>query len=364
MRAILCVMMLFIPFFSLSQTPVELYQVEVPLDDTIPNARDNARAEGLAHVIVRASGVKASLKNDRIQQALTESDRYLSQVTTEQAGDKNSLKMQFNADQIKQLLVEAKLPYWPPSRKTILVWLVQDDGSQRSILWENSASELVTQFKTLSELRGLPVTIPIGDIDDVTAITSTDLWGGFLQPISQASMRYAADEILIVRIEPKAVNWTLFDQRPADLVASMHEPIRGALTGPVAIDQLVDAVTAESAKQQSIQRLDNSTLVVTLTINNIKNALDFFKLEQMLRQLTTVADLEVARIQGESAVYRTHVLASKSDFIRELLSTGMLVERAADNSDGQLAATTEPMSSGSIQSAEPNIDMDWQPPQP
>ena len=70
-------------------------------------------------------------------------------------------KMQFNADQIKQLLVEAKLPYWPPSRKNILVWLVQDDGSQRSILWENSASELVTQFKTLSELRGLPVTIPM-----------------------------------------------------------------------------------------------------------------------------------------------------------------------------------------------------------
>jgi uncharacterized protein len=383
MRAILSIMILLCPFLVLSQTPVDIYQAAIPFDEATPNSRDKARLDGMEQVIIRATGMKEAAKNDVIQQALAQSDHYLSQVSTEQVADKAILKMQFNAEQIKQLLVEAKLPYWPPSRKNMLVWIIQDDGSQRSILWENGASDLVTQFKTLSEQRGLPVTIPVGDIDDVTAINSTDLWGEFPQPISQASLRYAADAVLIVRIEPKTIHWTLFDQKADALVTSMKEPIRGTLATDLSMDKLVDDITTESAKQQSIQRIENSTLVVTLVVNNINGAVDLFQLEQMLHQLTTVAELDVVEVQGESATYRTHILASKSDFERELLSTGMLVEKGTTTPDlpsdnaqsSQLddinsdevnnISEVSPISSanqkGSVDKTEPDIELNWQP---
>jgi uncharacterized protein len=386
MRAILSIIILLCPFLVLSQTSVDIYQTAIAFDEATPNSRDKARSEGMEQVIVRATGMTEAAKNDVVQQALAQSDHYLSQVSTELVADQSILKMQFNSEQIKQLLVEAKLPYWPPSRKNILVWMIQDDGSQRSILWENSASDLVTQFKTLSEQRGLPVTIPIGDIDDITAISSTDLWGEFPQPISQASLRYAADAILIVRVEPKAIHWTLFDQKADALITSMKEPVRGTLATDLSMDKLVADITTESAKQQSIQRIENSTLVVTLVVNNINGAVDLFQLEQMLHQLTTVAELDVVEVQGESATYRTHILASKSDFERELLSTGMLVDKEAetpagvsdnaqssqlDDTDSDEVNNTDealPMSSdnqkGSVDKTVPDIELNWQPKQP
>jgi uncharacterized protein len=196
-------------------------------------------------------------------------------------------------------------------------------------------------------------------------------------------LRYAADAVLIVRIEPKTIHWTLFDQKADALVTSMKEPIRGTLATDLSMDKLVDDITTESAKQQSIQRIENSTLVVTLVVNNINGAVDLFQLEQMLHQLTTVAELDVVEVQGESATYRTHILASKSDFERELLSTGMLVEKGTTTPDlpsdnaqsSQLddinsdevnnISEVSPISSanqkGSVDKTEPDIELNWQP---
>ena len=81
---------------------------------------------------------------------------------------------------------QAQLPSWSPNRANILVWMVEEQGYDRNIAWEHSESSNVAALRSAAKLRGLPITIPGGDFDDVTGVNVSDLWGGFIEPIGQA----------------------------------------------------------------------------------------------------------------------------------------------------------------------------------
>lgn len=181
---------------SYASTRVDVYSAEVVLDENNTDAEAAARQAGLQQVVVRASGDKQSAGNPVIVKAMRQSGQYLSQISYGDHLGQQTLKMVFNAPQIRSLLTQAQLPFWSEERATVLVWVVEEARYGREIIWEQSGDNLVDQLKYLAGLRGLPVTVPVGDIEDVTGITSPELWGGFVEPIGRASARYAADAVL------------------------------------------------------------------------------------------------------------------------------------------------------------------------
>ena len=63
-----------------------------------------------------------------------------------------------------------------------------------------SNSLLPQSIDDFSQLRGLPLVMPIMDLTDLSAVTITDVWGRFSQPVAQASARYMAEAVVVIRV--------------------------------------------------------------------------------------------------------------------------------------------------------------------
>ncbi|HDY8142617.1 TPA: DUF2066 domain-containing protein [Vibrio vulnificus] len=313
--ALLMIGCLSLPAYALTQ--VDIYRTEVAIDSTKDKGEELARQQAMKQVIVRASGYQDSVDNPVVTKALQSSARYISQLSYGKEGDVMTLKLLFNDAQIRSLLTQAQLPFWPTNRNNLLVWLVEEQNYDRKIVWEHSASNVSDQLKQAARDRGLPLTLPVGDFDDITGIEVSDLWGGFAKPISLASGRYPVDGVLVIRAQGNSLRWNLYDQSPGTIARSNVAPVTGSANGGDAATQLINAVADFYAKRSAVVVLGESSESVVVKFLNINNAIDFFTLEKTLTSLNSVANLDVLEIKGNELMLRVHLLASQEAFEQE-----------------------------------------------
>lgn len=346
--ALLMAGLMSLPAFAL--TKVNLYQSEVVIDTQQDNGDAAARITGMEQVIVRATGDKESTSNNVIQKALRQNSQYLNQISYSQQGDAKTIRMGFSAPHIRSLLTQAQLPYWPENRANLLVWLVEESNYDRSISWEHADSVLLEQLKTSAQLRGLPITIPVGDFDDLTGMQVADLWGGFTQPISTASQRYPTDAVLVVRAQGSELRWTLYDQPAATMLSAPKNPLTGQASGQNAAADLVDELSDYYAKKNAVRVSSESSQAVLALFQPVKGAVSFFTLEENLKRLSSVASLDIVKIQGNDVTFKVHLLTSESEFEQEALRIGQ-VEPGEEPGEALVMteAETDPVS-------EPEVD--------
>lgn len=321
--ALLLIGWLSLPVYALTQ--VDIYRAEVVIDSEQNDGESLARQQGMQDVIVRATGSQSSLSNPVIKKALGSSARYISQLSYGQVDGKASLKMLFNSDQISSLLTQAQLPSWSPNRANILVWMVEEQSYDRNIAWEHSDSSNVVALRSAAKSRGLPITIPVGDFDDVTGVNVSDLWGGFIEPIGQASQRYPADAVLVVRAQGEQIRWTLYDQSPTRIVEAQRSPRSASASGANAIAEMVDGIADYYASKSAVVVSGKSSKALAVKVLNVTSATDFFRLENALKQLNSVAGTEIKRVQGDELTLNIHLLASQQAFEKEASSISQLM---------------------------------------
>lgn len=306
---------------------VDVYRTEVVLDENDVDSEKAARAAGFQQVIIKASGDKNSASNPVVLKASRQSSQYLTQISYGEHLGGKTLKMLFNPPQIQSLLRQAELPFWSDVRSNLVVWIVEESQFQREILWEQSGSSAMNQFKYFADLRGLPVTIPVGDIDDVVSITAPELWGGFVSPISAASQRYSGDAVLVVRIQQSAsqstVRWTLYDEKPAFMAESKRQPLSGFSRGEthVTLEQVVDEVSNYYAERSAVRNSGELTGTVDVQFLNITSSNRFFALEKLLKEKNSVASISVEKVVGNEVTFTVNLLSSIEEFEEELLQS-------------------------------------------
>lgn len=325
MRYLAVLMMGLLTFPAFALTRVNLYQAEVAVDPQQSNADAAARVRGMEEVIVRATGSQDALKNDAVQKALRQSNQYITQISTQQEGTQSVMRLQFSAQHIRSLLSQAQLPFWPESRSNLLVWLVEEANYDRSVSWEHADTPLLNQMKARARVRGLPLTGPVGDFDDVTGVQVSDLWGGFINPISIASQRYPTDAVLVVRAQGSELRWTLFDQLANTMVSQQKTPISGQASGEQAVTEMIDEISDYYARKSAVVVSSESSQSVLAQFSPLDSAQDFFVVENKLKGLSSVASLDILKVQGTQVTFNVHLLASVEEFTNEVVRMGQAV---------------------------------------
>ncbi|PNH94476.1 DUF2066 domain-containing protein [Vibrio diazotrophicus] len=338
-------------------TTVNLYKTEVVIDQTQEGADAKARSLGMQNVIVRATGDKDAVNNEVVQKALSKYNQYLNQFSYGQTNDVSTITMQFSAPQIRSLITQAQLPFWPENRANLLVWLVEETPYERVISWEHSDSKILKQLKEESLARGLPITVPVGDFDDITGLEISDLWGGFIKPISLASDRYPTDAVLVVKAQGNDLRWTLYDQNAYNMLQSQKAPMTGRASGTASAAEMIDQISDYYAKKNSVLIGSESSQTVLASFDSIKNAEDFFSLEKRLKALSSVASLDILKIQGQEVVFNVHLLATEEDFEQEVLRIAQVQKAAELESPQPLPVEPSVEQANSVQEAQdPAID--------
>ncbi|AJR07688.1 DUF2066 domain-containing protein [Photobacterium gaetbulicola] len=346
-------------------TVTNLYQAQVALPDTDRQSEQAARRQALEQVLIKVSGQSNIVENEVVAKALGSSNQYVSQFSYANLDGQRTLQLTFDRSRIRTLLTQANSTFWSEKRPNVLVWLVEDANRSRNIVWDQANNDLANRIKDDAERRGVPVMMPIGDFEDVTAISTPDIWGGFVQPIATASQRYQPQAVLIVRArqqggEQLAINWQLYTGNVEQLGRNQVAPSEGRSSGEAvtSVAQMVDSVADILGAKYAVPLGGDTSGQLAVVVENIHSSKDFFTLERLLTNLTSVAAVNAYRIQGDRVEFSVQLLSTEEAFQRELSQDRRLSAVAAPQEEqlepapqleGVIGTTTVPAQPASLE---------------
>lgn len=119
-------------------------------------------------------------------------------------------RVRFDAASLSRLMANLGLPLLPEERPELLVWMARQQGEATAFVEPDAAS-----YQTLNrgaQRRGLPLLIPLLDLQDQLALSADQLAALDQGAIVEASSRYPFDALLIGVYRGDRIDWTLWQQ--------------------------------------------------------------------------------------------------------------------------------------------------------
>jgi hypothetical protein len=286
---------------------VDPYQVTVPASGQL--SQDQQAAFKL--LIERLTGNDKALSNQAIADAQSHAGDYLQQYSYQNSQPHQQLQATFNRSQIETLLTQSGVAFWAQDRPIILVWFASEQQNQRYIEADGSASAVALQ-KQAKDLA-LPMIFPIMDLDDSMAVSVSDIWGEFNQPIIKASRRYGADIALTVKSYSDNgsmhLNWQILDVHQGQLINS------GELSGDLSTDseanlthQMLEQIASQLASRYAVVRSVKSDSHVILSFAHIDNFTQYQHLYRFLMSQPSVDAANLQQVKADDYQFEVHLV--------------------------------------------------------
>lgn len=180
---------------------VVVNEAYVEVSDQSQRTQQAALKKALRQVLVKMSGSPDVLENAGVRAALRSPQSLLRSYRFSFDNSTTYYVAEFDQTKLTELLQREMLPLWGDRRPVTILWLAHDtaDGERR-VLDESFQSALSTSLKHTARERGVPLTLPLMDLTDTVNITTYDVWGRFVEPLRDASVRYAVDNIIGARV--------------------------------------------------------------------------------------------------------------------------------------------------------------------
>ena len=275
-----------------------LYQAVVSVSDESAQKRNIALKQALGKVLVKITGDRNINKSMGVTSLLATPGKFVQQYRYRQNSnnwdqDKSAYKLwvQFDESALDATLKTYGIPIWEKERPSILVWLVHNKDKNRSFVGIERGSEYLNILENRASARGVRLLFPLLDLQDNSKISVTDVWGGFTEPILNASKRYQANVVLTskftqilptlwesdwaVYFDNQVVNWTS-QSDIADIVLEEG------------IDELVDKLVSRYTQTEG-----QNTEVIQLLVNDINNVDEYAQTFSYLASIQSVDSVEV-----------------------------------------------------------------------
>ena len=298
-----------------------LYQAEVLSESQSDAQRRIDASEGLSQVLMRVSGRSDILQNPVIVAALKTPEQYYSEFSyarVEAGNDEAAalpqpgldplpaetprqvMRIRFAPSLIAKILREADLPVWGSNRPSVLSWMAIDDESGRQVLGEANPSLFAKTLNQAARARGVPLLLPLWDLEDSRGVSSSEIWGRFLGRIEAASKRYSPDKILVFRAESEFSNqwrgdWSLGEGgqwRSGTVYGESQAQLATALVGVLA-SVLSEQYAVTSTRSE-----------VRLTVEGITEIQDYAEVSRYLEGLTQVMSVQPVRILTDMVEFK------------------------------------------------------------
>ncbi|WP_052748999.1 DUF2066 domain-containing protein [Arsukibacterium ikkense] len=282
-----------------------LYLADVSADQTQRQWQNNA----LAQVITRLTGINNFSDYPEITRELNNAGRYVKQFESHRHNGDTRLKVLLDASLINPLLQQQGIAIWGAHRPEILVWIVQQQAGERRFLRQPEHELVKLLLPHLAE-NGIPVTLPLYDIEDLSQLSETDVWAGFWQSINQASSRYRPDRVMTIAFDEvnrdgatlQRLSWQRQSTGPG---TEQNRIIRNEVT---AVDHLAlvqafsTTLTRELAAEQAVL-LQPQTQTFQLEVENLNTLADVVAVERLIGRVLGVASVTLSQFSANRAQF-------------------------------------------------------------
>ena len=342
-----------------------LYEAEVPVSGQSTAERVAASRTALEEVLVKVSGNADVAQLPQLEPLLSQAEQWVQRYqyraapapVTPPAADEATAPTQllwesFDRQTINQRLYDAGVSVWGINRPSTLLWLAIGDGGERYLVGGDNRPDVQAMVNALASRRGLPLNVPLLDLQDQGALAVADVWGDFSDVIAKASERYQPDAILVGRVYMVAADqwqshWTLYHR------GTMSSWDSGPGSQDDAIAAGIAGATEQFAKRYALDLTPGIANSVLMSIENVASLADYARVMHYLQSLDPVADVQVARVEGSKVSFRIKVRGQPHGLIQTLALGKTLVAAAPQTGDGaSMAPTAEGDQAGGAPAAE------------
>ncbi len=242
-----------------------LYDVEVPARSQAGADQRSAAQSALREMLMRMTGLENLPMSEPVVRALNAPERYYVQyrfIQAEADGEQR-LRVSFEPKAVQELVAEAALPIWSADRPRVLAWLAIRENGLIRVLDSTSDHPLAQGLRQRSRQRGVPLRLPLLDLEDRELISPPAVWDGFAYSLHAASRRYDADVVLVGRAFLDAdgswgTRWEFWlNDAPREFRYSDDAIEAGAI-------QAMDEVANELMQRSAVFGLDATTIEIAV----------------------------------------------------------------------------------------------------
>lgn len=270
--------------------------------------RSAAASEALGQVLVRMSGSAEVLTVPAIERILQQPKAYLESFHYEASGElidyqgqpvqASRLILKFSGSALEKALRDARQPVWPANRPSTLIWLVSQTADGAQII-SPAEDEIVDRSLTLAAAdAGLPLALPLLDLQDQMSISAADLWRFDQDVIRTASRRYAVDAVLVGRYsETSSGRWLgswLFEHKgKQQLFDTDSESLETAISSGL------QQVAAYLAGLYGVVANDMPANALVAKIDGVKDFGSYVQVLDYLNKLAIVGHVGLLALEGD-----------------------------------------------------------------
>ena len=317
-KLLLIIVLLYLPFTGVMADDA-LYSGEVVVPGQGDADRLEAVPEALIQVLQKISGQREMPQSEALDEALANaanlllSFRYRNVERTTPDGDTTRelrLVARFMQTEIDDIVQRAGLPRWRQERPAVQMWVVVDDGTKREL----KPLEYAYAWQSMEEvaaMRGLPVSWPELDEEEVQLIDMRLVWGGFTDYLVERGA--PADGVAIVAVRRDGPSWNLRWNLASNgqnwSWRSSDQELMFALAQGVHL--MVDEISAANA----IAASEQGSWTMDMTVGGLHNADDYAACLGYLQGLSLVTSVDVLGVQPGQVRFRLQLNASTGHLV-------------------------------------------------
>ncbi|MEM9257369.1 MAG: DUF2066 domain-containing protein [Pseudomonadota bacterium] len=278
-----------------------LYAATVPVEDRSSAALAASAQVALAEVLVKVSGSSQVLQSETIRAALSGARDQVQQygyVDTEDPDAALAARFEYDDSYVRNLLMQAGAPLWTANRPRVLAWVVVQDDDGVAFLNVDTHAELLAELTAAFERRGVPLQLPLFDLQDARALSAQDVWQGDLAALEAASERYNVQHIVSGKLALATSGSAVGDWSYVFQDERIQRPVTAADTAAF-MQQGVAAIAEAMATRYAVAPDASMSAGVALQVHKVGDYRDYAEIVRWLQSLELVKYANVVSISGE-----------------------------------------------------------------
>ncbi len=302
----------------------DLFVAQTPVTDEDSETRNGALKLMLADVLIRVSGNTGIAAQPAAKAVLDAApslvQQYRYETTQQDETVERVLWARFEQGSVERMMRENGLPVWS-QRPRVLLWLATERAAQRALLNLDGEPQAMAALRARAAYRGMPLQLPLMDLEDQAGLTPADVWSGYQPGIRQASARYPHDLIVTGRLQAQSGKrwrgaWTMFGRDGEQTFDTPAQPLDDALA--FAVDQIQNLLAARYAPISGTHSA-GGTLV---RFADVYDLAAYGRLTALLQGLAPVSKVALRDVVAD-AVYVELRLRGSEDDLRRALDTSI-----------------------------------------
>lgn len=282
----------------------DIYTAEIEVLENV--SESDAINTAFVQVITALTGSTNSRNNGLIKQALSNAEQFVSHLASMQReDDQPMLQVRFDQVAVDHLLTQAGLPIWGAERANLIAWLVIERQGMQELIGDDD-DEAALLLRQHTELRGIPLLLPLMDLTDQSQVGISDIGGRFWQPIVEASQRYQAQGIVIGRIY-QSIDGYWHGQGQLKLPDGTETWQLQAAELETMLARLAETLGAMLVQRYALQTDSNSSNQLFVQVQQVGDLQAYADLLKVLATVSSVTEVNVVSLHGDTLLLKvTH----------------------------------------------------------